>query len=198
MVLALVGVTIALCVLLIRFWKYLTHFEILIFLGLFFTAVLAGSPLPIPTPSMALTFTLGSKFAPLLIGIIAGTGAAIGSMLVYYTALTGRHFLPNMNISDPANKIYSNWLGKFLKKIKVPRILEFVNKRGAPGIFLFSIFPNPFLMPLLFTMGINRYPAWKVAIAAWAGNCVLFLTLAFLGHYGLGSILRYFGFFKIT
>lgn len=194
----LITVTLAVCVILIRFWKYLTHYEILIYAGLFFTAMLAGSPLPIPTPCMVLTFTLGSKFAPWLIGIIAATGEAIGLMLVYLAARTGRHFAPNLNITDPANKIYSNWLGKFLKRLKIPRFLAFVNRRGAAGVFLFSIFPNPFLMPLLVTMGINRYQGWKVAVACWLGSAVMFLALAYLGHYGLGSILRYFGYFKIS
>jgi len=100
----LIAVTLAVCVILIRFWKYLTHYEILIYAGLFFTAMLAGSPLPIPTPCMVLTFTLGSKFAPWLIGIIAATGETIGLMLVYLAARTGRHFAPNLNITDPANK----------------------------------------------------------------------------------------------
>ena len=194
----LISITLVVCVILIRFWKYLTHYEILIYAGLFFTAMLAGSPIPIPTPCMVLTFTLGSKFAPWLIGIIAATGEAIGLMLVYLAARTGRHFAPNLNITDPANKIYSNWLGKFLKKIKIPRFLAFVNKRGTAGIFLFATFPNPFLMPLLVTMGINRYQAWKVALACWMGSAVMFLVLAYLGHYGLGSILRYFGYFKIS
>jgi hypothetical protein len=52
-------------------------------------------------------------------------------------------------------------------------------------------------MPMLFTMGINRAQAWKVAIACWVGHSMLFLTLAFLGHYGLGSLLKYFGVFNI-
>ena len=195
--LALIGVTIIVCVLLIRYWKYLGQFQILIYLGLFFTAILAGSPIPIPTPCMALTFGLGSKFEPVVIGLVAGLGAAIGSMLVYFTARTGRRFLPSLNISDPANKIYTNWVGKFLRKIKIPRFLKFVNKRGVVGVFLFSIFPNPLLMPILFTMGINRTRAWKVAIACYLGHSVMFLTLAFLGHYGLGSLLRYFGVFKL-
>jgi membrane protein DedA with SNARE-associated domain len=163
--LTLIGVTIGICVLLIRYWKYLSQFQILIYLGLFFTAILAGSPIPIPTPCMALTFTLGSKFEPVIIGIIASTGAAIGSMLVYFTARTGRRFLPSLNISDPANKIYSGSVGKFLQKIKLPRIVESVNRRGPAGVFLFSIFPNPLLMPLLVTMGISRIKAWKVTIA---------------------------------
>jgi uncharacterized membrane protein YdjX (TVP38/TMEM64 family) len=196
--LTLIGVTVTVCVLLIRFWKYLSQFEILIYVGLFFTAMLAGSPIPIPTPCMALTFTLGSKFDPWLIGVIAATGEAIGLMLVYFAARTGRHFMPNLNISDPANKIYSSVIGRFLRRIKVTRFMEFVNKRGAPGVFLFSIFPNPFLMPLLVTMGINRYRAWSVAIACWLGSAVLFLGLALIGHYGLGSILRQFALFKIT
>jgi hypothetical protein len=196
--LALVGATIAVCVLLIIYWKYLTQFEFIIYLGLFFTAILAGSPIPIPTPCFALTFTLGSKFEPLIIGAIAGTGAAIGSMLVYYAARTGRHFLPSLNISDPANKIYSSKVGTFLRRIKIPNIVALVNKRGMVGIFLFSIFPNPLLMPLLITMGISKYHAWKVAIAAWTGNCVMFMAIALIGHYGLGSILRLFGVFKIS
>ena len=194
---ALIGVTIGICVLLIVYWKQLSKFQWLVYLGLFFTAVIAGSPIPVPTPCMALTFTLGSKFDPIIIGLIASTGAAIGSMMVYFTARTGRRFLPSLNISDPANKIYSSSIGRFLTKIKVPRILEFVNKRGSMGIFLFSTFPNPLLMPMLITLGINRFRIWKVALACWLGSSVLFLILAFLGHYGLGSLLRVFGFFKI-
>jgi hypothetical protein len=194
---ALIGATIGIFVLLILYWEHLGQFQFLIYLGLFFTAILAGSPIPIPTPCMALTFTLGSKFEPVLIGLIAASGAAIGSMLVYFTARTGRHFLPSLNISDPANKIYSSRVGKFLQKMKIPRFLKFVNKRGTVGVFLFSTFPNPILMPLLITMGINQFKAWKVALASWLGNSVMFLALAFLGHYGLGSLLRYFGVFKI-
>jgi uncharacterized membrane protein YdjX (TVP38/TMEM64 family) len=195
--LALIGATIGVFVLLIRYWKYLGQFQILIYLGLFLTAILAGSPIPIPTLSMALTFTLGSKFDPVVIGLIAGLGTAIGSMLVYFTARTGRRFLPILNISDPANKIYSGRVGKFLQKTIIPRVLEIVNRRGFVGLFLLSIFPNPILMPLLFTMGIHRVRAWKVAIACWLGHSVMFLVLAFLGHYGLGSLLRYFDVFNL-
>ena len=191
--LALTGVTIAICVLLIIYWKYLTQFEIIIYLGLFFTAILAGSPLPIPTPCFALTFTLGSKFDPLLIGAIAGTGAAIGLMLVYYAARTGRHFMPNLNISDPANKIYTSKIGRFLRRLKLPHLVALANKSGMVGVFMFSFFPNPLLMPLLITLGISKYPAWKVSIAAWAGHTVMFLAIALVGHYGLGSILSAFG-----
>lgn len=191
--LALVGITIGVCILLIIYWEYISNFQIIVFLGLFLTAVLAGSPVPVPTPCMALTFTLGSQFSPVVIGIIASTGAAIGSMLVYFTARTGRHFFPSLNISDPTNKIYSSRLGLFLQKIKLPRFMNFVNKRGLLGVFLFSIFPNPLLFPMLLTTGINRTSTWKVTIAVWLGHSVLFLTLAFLGHYGLGSLLKYFG-----
>jgi membrane protein YqaA with SNARE-associated domain len=196
--LALIGVTIAICVLLIVYWKYLTQFEIIIYLGLFFTAILAGSPLPIPTPCFVLTFTLGSKFDPFLIGTIASTGAAIGAMLVYFMARTGKHFMPNINFTDPANKIYSSAIGRFLRRIKLPHFMALVNRRGAVGVFLFSMFPNPFLMPLLVTTGINRVAAWKIAITAWAGNTVMFVVIAVVGHYGLGSILRLFSFFKIS
>jgi len=195
--LALIGGIAAVCFLLIHYWKYLEQFQILIYLGLFFTAILAGSPIPVPTPCMALTFAFGSRFDPVIIGLIAGSGAAIGSMLVYYSGRTGRRFFPGFNISDPANSFYKSWLGRLLQKIRLPSIMKFVNKRGLAGVFLFSIFPNPLLMPVLLTMGINRAKAWRVAIALLLGHSVLFLALAFLGHYGLGSLLRYFGVFKL-
>jgi uncharacterized membrane protein YdjX (TVP38/TMEM64 family) len=195
--LALIGITIAVCVLLIRFWKYLTQYQIVIYLGLFFTAVLAGSPLPIPTPCFALTFTLGSRFDPFLIGFVAATGAAIGAMLVYFTARTGKHFMPNINFTDPANKIYSSAIGRFLRRIKLPHFMEVMNRRGPIGVFLLSMVPNPFLMPLLVTMGINKVAAWKVAVTAWAGDIVMFVVIAAVGHYGLGSILKLFQGFKI-
>jgi membrane protein YqaA with SNARE-associated domain len=195
--LALIIVTIAICVLLIINWQHLKQFIILIHVGLFLTAILAGSPIPIPTPCMALTFALGSQFHPVVIGLVASFGSAIGSMLVYFAARTGRHFFPQLNISDPANKVYSSWLGKILQKIKIPRFMKFVNKRGILGAFIFSIFPNPLLLPILITLGINRNTVWKVAIACWLGQSVLFLAIAFLGHYGLGSLLRYFGVFKL-
>jgi uncharacterized membrane protein YdjX (TVP38/TMEM64 family) len=195
---ALIWLTIVVCILLIRFWRYLNEFQILIFVGLFFTAVLAGSPLPIPTPCFALTFTLGSRFDPFLIGLIAGTGAALGGMLVYLTARTGKHFMPNVNFTDPANKVYQSAIGRFLRRIKIPRFMEFVNKRGVVGVFFLAMFPNPFLMPLLVTLGINKVAAWKVAITAWAGNLIMFVVIAAVGHYGLGSILRLFQGFKLN
>jgi uncharacterized membrane protein YdjX (TVP38/TMEM64 family) len=196
--LTLIGVTIAVCVLLIRYWRYLAAFQILIYLGLFFTAIVAGSPIPIPTPCFALTFTLGSRFDPFLIGFIAATGAAIGAMLVYFTARTGKHFMPNINFTDPANKIYSGAIGRFLRRIKLPRFMEVMNRRGPIGVFLLSMVPNPFLMPLLVTMGINKVAAWKIAVTAWAGNIVMFVAIAAVGHYGLGSILKLFQGFKLS
>ncbi|MDD5190986.1 MAG: VTT domain-containing protein [Dehalococcoidales bacterium] len=195
--LILVGSTLAICILLIVYWRYLSQFQWLVFLGLFFTAILAGSPIPVPTPCMWLTFTLGSAFEPVIIGLIASTGAAIGSLLVYFTARTGRRFFPSLNISDPANQVPVGWFTRFLRKIKFPRLLAFVNRRGVVGLFLFAILPNPLLMPLLVTMGIARVRIWKVSLAVWLGHSVLFLTLAYLGHFGLGSIIQHFGLFKV-
>jgi membrane protein YqaA with SNARE-associated domain len=141
---------------------------------------------------------LGSRFDPFLIGMIAATGAAIGAMLVYFTARTGKHFMPNINFTDPANKIYSNAIGRFLRRIKLPHFMAFVNRRGPIGVFLFAMFPNPFLMPLLITMGINKVAAWKIAVTVWAGDIIMYVVIAAVGHYGLGSILKLFQGFKLS
>jgi hypothetical protein len=76
--------------------------------------------------------------------------------------------------------------------------MEVMNRRGPIGVFLLSMVPNPFLMPLLVTMGINKVAAWKIAVTAWAGNIVMFVAIAAVGHYGLGSILKLFQGFKLS
>ena len=52
-------------------------------------------------------------------------------------------------------------------------------------------------MPLLITMGINKVAAWKIAVTVWAGDIIMYVVIAAVGHYGLGSILRLFQGFKL-
>jgi len=102
-------VTIAVCVLLIRFLEILERIPDTDLSGFIFTAIWPGLRCH-PNPCFALTFTLGSRFDPFLIGMIAATGAAIGAMLVYFTAVPAS-ILCRISISPTRqiNLLQRNW-----------------------------------------------------------------------------------------
>ena len=88
-------------VLLVQHWEYITELEKQGYLGLFLISIFAGSPIPIPSPSMILTFTLGSILNPVLVGLVSGFGNGVGNALVFWTGRGGLLFFKNINISIP-------------------------------------------------------------------------------------------------
>jgi membrane protein YqaA with SNARE-associated domain len=186
---ATIGGSAAVAVFLIYNWEYVIRLEHEGYLGLFLISLLAGSPIPIPTPSMILTFTLGSLLNPVLVGLVSGLGNAIGYALIYMTGRGGFHFLPSFNISDSG-------LGRFLRKIRMSRLLDSPNQTGMVTVFLLSIYPNPVLTPMVLGMGATRFSFTKFFIACWAGKTVMTLLLALLGYFGLRSLLHFLGVFN--
>jgi membrane protein YqaA with SNARE-associated domain len=89
---ATIILSVAGSVLLIQHWEYITQLENQGMLGLFLISIFAGSPIPIPSPSMILTFTMGSIFNPALVALVSGFGNSIGQVLVYLTGRGGTVF----------------------------------------------------------------------------------------------------------
>jgi membrane protein YqaA with SNARE-associated domain len=187
---ATVGGSVAVAVFLIYNWRYVIQLEHEGYLGLFLISLLAGSPIPIPTPSMILTFTLGSLLNPVLVGVISGLGNAIGFALIYLTGRGGFRFLPDFDISNSG-------IGRFLRKIKMSRIVDSPNRTGAMAVFLLSIYPNPILTPMVLGMGATRFSFMRFFFPCWAGKTVMTMILALLGYFGLRSLLHFLGVFNV-
>jgi membrane protein YqaA with SNARE-associated domain len=98
---AMIIISVVGSVFLVKHWEYITELERQGFLGLFLISIFAGSPIPIPTPSMILTFTLGSILNPALVALVSGFGNSIGQALVYWTGRGGHLFFKNMGFSSP-------------------------------------------------------------------------------------------------
>jgi membrane protein DedA with SNARE-associated domain len=191
------GGVIAGCVFLVYHWEYVTHFEHFGYLGLFLITILTGAPPPVPVPYMIIIFTFGAVLKPQLVGLVAGVGLTVGAALLYLTGRSGRRFLPQFNISEPSSEGYSSRLARFLRKIKLPRILDFANRRGALAVFVLSALPNPFFAPLVLTMGTTRFSFGRFFLSCLAGQTAKAIVLAYLGYFGLSSLLRYFGVFRL-
>jgi membrane protein YqaA with SNARE-associated domain len=178
---------------LIKHWEYITRLEQEGYLGLFLISLFAGSPIPIPTPSMILTFTLGSILNPALVGLVSGFGNSIGQALVYWTGRGGHLFFKNLGISWKTDENNPSWVGKILRKFRVPQMREFASRRVLWAVFILGMYPNPVLMPIIMGLGAARYNFWKFYVVCWAGKTVESMVLSYLGYFGLRSILHYFG-----
>jgi len=186
----MVGGSIALTIFFLYNWEYVSRLEGQGYLGLFLISLLAGSPIPIPTPSMILTFTLGSILSPLWVGVVSGLGNALGYALIYVTGRGGLGIFSNVKASD--------WgVTRLLGKIKIPRILRSPNQVGMVAVFLLAIYPNPFFTPMVLGLGAARFNFTRFMIACTGGKLVMSLVLSYLGYFGLRSLLHYFGAFNI-
>jgi membrane protein DedA with SNARE-associated domain len=191
------GGIIAGCVFIVFHWEYITRFQHLGYLGLFLITILTGSPPPVPVPYMIIIFTFGALLKPQLVGLVSGIGLTVGAVLLYLTGRGGRRFLPELNISEPSSEGHSPRLARFLRKIKLPRILDFAKRRGALAIFLLSALPNPFFAPIVVTMGATRFSFVRFFFSCLAGQTAKAMVLAYLGYFGLSSVLRFFGVFHV-
>ncbi len=192
------GGVIAGCVYLVYNWEYIIRFQQYGYLGLFIMTIVTGFSIPLPVPYMVFTFTLGGLLNPALVGGTAGLGLGIGGTLLYFTGRGGRRFLPQFNITDQTDEAYSSRWARFLRKIKVPRMMEFAKRRGVLAIFILSAVPNPVFAPVAVSMGAMRFGWWKFFAACWGGSTAKAMALAYLGYLGLGSTLRWLGIFGVS
>ena len=76
-------------------------------------------------------------------------------------------------------------------------MLEAPNRTGVVTVFLLSIYPNPVLTPVVLGMGATRFSFTKFFLACWGGNTVMTMVIAFLGYFGLRSLLHFLGVFNV-
>jgi membrane protein YqaA with SNARE-associated domain len=190
---ATVIISLAGAVLLVFYRKYLAVLESQGYLGLFIISLFAGSPIPIPTPSMILTFTLGSILKPFLVGLVSGLGNAGGNALIFLTGRGGNRIFRNLINAGATNKPARTRVGRFFQRLS--RVPEFVSRRAFVAVFVLAIYPNPILTPLVLGMGAFRSSFWRFFLAVWAGKTAQALILSYLGYFGLRSLLKIFGIF---
>jgi membrane protein YqaA with SNARE-associated domain len=196
---AIVIISVGGSVFLIFNWEYVEQLQNRGLLGLFIISLFAGSPIPIPTPSMILTFTFGSLLNPAIVGLVSGLGNGIGNALIYWSGRGGLEFFKSFTVSDQdkPGKEPTSWIGRFFAKLKIQQLLNRARGRVLLTVFLLSIYPNPVLTPMILAMGASRFSFVRFFAAICAGKLVQSMLLSYLGYFGLRSFLRYIGIFDV-
>jgi membrane protein DedA with SNARE-associated domain len=143
------------------------------YLGIFFIAMAGSATIVLPTPSSVAIFGSGVLLnpvlgipAPIIVGLVAGLGDAIGEFSGYGLGYAGADSLRQ-------RRIYATFEG-------------WMQRNGPLTIFALSTFPNPFFDLVGAAAGSSRMPARRFFLATLAGKIVKDLFLAFGGSFSAG------------
>lgn len=180
-----VVLTFSLAILVVVYWQSFQDMAGYSYLGMFFISIIGGATVIIPVPSLALQFTMGAVLHPAIIGTVAGLGTGIGGTLIYLFGRSGRRLFINTDFSIQK---YDNLIARWLS-----RLTGWTRRRGSLTVFLMSAMLNPVFFPMAFAIGASRFRMWRFFTMCWAGNTVKSMIIAYLGYFGLGSLLRWLG-----
>lgn len=169
------AVTIALCILIVHHRSYLGEISHWGYVGCFIINMLSSGTVVMPGFGMLITFTLGGVLHPAIVGAVAGIGEALGALGAYFTGYSGRHLF-----RDSDNSLYN-------------RFDNFLHRHGSKGVFFMASILNPLYYPFAVFLGMLRFGLTRFFLATWAGRTIKNMVLAYLGYYGLRSVLQWLG-----
>jgi membrane protein DedA with SNARE-associated domain len=145
------------------------------YLGIFLIAMAGAATIVLPTPSnvailgggAALDPVLGIP-APLLVGLVAGLGDAIGEFSGYALGYAGTDLVKNRRVYT----LFERWM----------------LRRGMLTVFLLCTFPNPFFDLAGAAAGASRMPLGRFFIATLGGKIIKDLFLAYGGAFSIGVL----------
>jgi uncharacterized membrane protein YdjX (TVP38/TMEM64 family) len=146
----------------------LAHFG---YLGVFLVALIANATVFVPVPGVAMVFTMGAVFNPLLVAVFAGVGAALGELTGYLLGFSGQGLVE-----------HAGWYQRIQSwMMEHPRWIGL-------GIMVMSAIPNPFFDATGIAAGTMKIPVWYFLIFCTIGSTLKMLLFAFGGNTILNRI----------
>ncbi len=152
-----IGITVVIFLLRDR----LRHLAAYGYLGIFLISLVGNATVILPVPTFLAAFAGGSVFHPILVGVIAAAGAAIGELTGYLAGVAGQAVVENRDMYE--------------------RLEQLMRRYGPWAIIVLAAIPNPFFDVAGIIAGALRFPVQHFLLSAWAGKTVKFLAIAYLG-----------------
>jgi membrane protein YqaA with SNARE-associated domain len=133
--------------------------------GIFLISFLGNATVILPAPSLAVVFAMGGILNPVLVGLVAGPGEALGELTGYLAGYSGRAVVENR----PMYERLSGWM----------------QRNGALTVFVLSLVPNPFFDLAGIAAGVLHYPIFRFLLFCWLGKSIKTTIFAFAGAYSL-------------
>jgi len=172
---ASVVLTLAFCLFVVVYWEEVIRFARYGYIGVLVVSFLGDVAPFVPLPNLLIVFTLGGVLNPLLVGLVAGFGEAIGSVVVYMTGLSS---------AGAFHTLDSHVMERFRAWLKT---------RGAISVFIMSAVFNPFFYPFTAIAGMMHFGWWRFLLLCLAGKCLKNVLLAIAGYYGVHTLIEMLG-----
>ena len=125
---------------------------------LFGLAALSTATLILPAPGLALTAVAGAAGDPIVVGVVAGLGQAVGELTGYVAGRSGRSLIPDTAASA--------------------RLEDWLRRRGMIVIFVLALVPNPLFDLAGIAAGVVRIRVTRYLAAAAAGKVLKNMLVA--------------------
>ena len=147
-------------------WEEFQRLGVYGYPAVFLASLLGNAVLFLPAPSLALVFAAGASLDPILVGLFAGAGAALGEMTGYLAGYSGQAVISHDG---------------YFRRIK-----SWMEDKGLLAIFFLAAVPNPLFDVGGIIAGAMRMPAWHFLFATWLGKSLRFALLAGIGVLAAG------------
>lgn len=154
---------VAITVVLILLRDQIAKFNAFGYPAIFLISLVGNATIVLPAPSVAVVFGLGAALNPVLVGIVAGLGSALGELTGYLAGVGGRLVVEDRQLYE--------------------RIERWMRQRGMLVIFVLGLIPNPAFDVGGMIAGGLKMPVWKFILAAWAGKGLRLVIFALSGQF---------------
>lgn len=129
--------------------------------GIFLINLLSSATLFAIAPGFVAVIALGGTLNPVLVGLFAGAGAAVGETTGYLAGVGGKAILED----KPIYAAFHRWIERY----------------GPFAILVMAALPNPLFDVGGLIAGATGMPLWQFMLATWIGKSIRFTVLAFFG-----------------
>ena len=168
LLLGMLALSAAIAFLLFRFRDTLSlslqNYGWLAYLVVFAVSLLSSSTIFVPTPGTAIVLAAAIVWDPVLVGIAAGTGDAIGELTAYWVGYIGEKIIADERI--PAYQKAVRWIDRY----------------GAWAIFGVALVPVVLFDLVGLAAGALKIRWWKFLLAAWCGKVPRAIVLCNIAH----------------
>jgi membrane protein YqaA with SNARE-associated domain len=154
------------------------QFEALGYAGVFLANLASTATVFLPVPGLtaigqALIVTQGKLLNPVAVGLLGGTGMALGEITAYVAGAVGSEVAEEEKIQAPARvRPAVEWV--------IERVDWLMERYGFVTLLVLSAVPNPFFEFAGLTAGAVRMNFWRFMIAVLIGKNIRGLLLAFV------------------
>jgi len=135
------------------------------YFGVFLITLLSSGTVVFPVPGLVTVFGAGAVFNPILIGVMAGLGDAIGELTGYLAGYAGQGV-----IEDQA--VYTRFEG-------------WMKRHGTLTIIFLSAIPNPVFDLAGIAAEALRFPVIRFFLSCLLGKSIKDTMVALAGYYSL-------------